>query len=540
MVTRTAGTTSELTTAFNASSGGDIIELDAGAVFGPSQYAVPNGSDYTGSPVIVRSADSGDPATFNDFNINAASRGNITFEDITFQAVSGVALTFAIVFVNSSNITFDGCRFLGVPISGTSFPSARGIEARTTDSITVQNSLFSGLQDGYFGFDGSDHNILDNEFVGLGSDGQQFAGVYTVNVLRNYLHDWVQPQTGHIDVIQLLHTNTKGGCQDVTYEENIADQANGKFQQGFWCGRDGFDTSQEINRHQRVIIRNNLFITGHVNGFGLDGITDITIEKNTHIVGPSGVTNSAPLWNFADVSGTVIVRDNIFPGYNNSPPGGATVSNNYAVVRTDFGTIITLLKEGASDGYHDIEVPDAQATAGGVDAGSRLTKRVGGWSDAGIVPHPDYAALPAGFVGGATAPTLSSTVPADNAVDIALGAVFTATFSKTLQFGTGNITLRENDGGWADLEVFDVTTDTGTSAGDVNISGTTLTIRPTAALVAGREYAIRIDATAIDDNETSPLSFAGIADDTTWSFTAVSSVPAVPANGQITLAITVA
>lgn len=119
------------------------------------------------------------------------------------------------------------------------------------------------------------------------------------------------------------------------------------------------------------------------------------------------------------------------------------------------------------------------------------------------------------------APTISSTSPTDNATGVSVVGNLTATFSEPVVFGTGLITLRQNiSGTWSDVETFDVVTEVGTGNGQVSISGAVLTINPTASLTASREYAIRIASTAIDD--TSGNSFAGIADDTTWSFTAAA------------------
>ncbi|MCA9368055.1 Ig-like domain-containing protein, partial [Candidatus Kaiserbacteria bacterium] len=124
----------------------------------------------------------------------------------------------------------------------------------------------------------------------------------------------------------------------------------------------------------------------------------------------------------------------------------------------------------------------------------------------------------------------------DNATDVAVDTAITITFNANIAFGTGNITLRDNDGGWADLEAFDVTTDTGGGAGTVSISGAVLTIEPTTDLANSIEYAIRIDATAIDT--TDGVSFAGIADDTSISFTTVAAAtaPAAFTSGQWTSA----
>lgn len=117
------------------------------------------------------------------------------------------------------------------------------------------------------------------------------------------------------------------------------------------------------------------------------------------------------------------------------------------------------------------------------------------------------------------APTLSSSSPTDNATGVAVGANITLTFNESVRFGYGTITLRENNGGWADLEVFDIANPAGfgTGAGQISISGSTLTINPTADLTASREYAIQVGSGAITNLKYVP--YAGIADDTTLSFT---------------------
>lgn len=126
------------------------------------------------------------------------------------------------------------------------------------------------------------------------------------------------------------------------------------------------------------------------------------------------------------------------------------------------------------------------------------------------------------FTTGATdsaAPGILSTYPADNSTNAPVNAILAATFNEAIAFGTGNITLRRNDAGtWSDVEAFNVATEVGTSAGQVNIVEDTLSIYPTSALSNNIEYAVRIAATAIDD--LAGNSFPGIADDTTWSFTA--------------------
>lgn len=137
-------------------------------------------------------------------------------------------------------------------------------------------------------------------------------------------------------------------------------------------------------------------------------------------------------------------------------------------------------------------------------------------------PGPDLAA-----------PTLSSTSPADNATDIAIDATIDLVFSETVTLETGNIVLRDNDGGFADLETFNVATGTGSGGGTVALATTSVTndtvrITPGTNMVNNIEHAVRVAATCIDD--LAGNSYAGITDDTTVSFTTVSSASFSPAD----------
>jgi hypothetical protein len=101
--------------------------------------------------------------------------------------------------------------------------------------------------------------------------------------------------------------------------------------------------------------------------------------------------------------------------------------------------------------------------------------------------------------GDTTAPQLLSTNPVSGSSDVAVSANLVATFSETIAAGNGAITLLDANGGI--VETF--------AAGTmrVAISGTTLTIDPTAALGYGKTYKLQIDAGAIKD--TAGNSFAG-------------------------------
>jgi len=113
-----------------------------------------------------------------------------------------------------------------------------------------------------------------------------------------------------------------------------------------------------------------------------------------------------------------------------------------------------------------------------------------------------------------TPPTVSTLSPANSATGVSLTDNLVVTFNKAIAIGTGNITVKNlTDATQSTIAI--------TDGSQVSVAGSVLTINPTADLTPGKDYAIRIDATAIKD--LSGNSFAGIADDTTWNFTTISS-----------------
>jgi hypothetical protein len=135
---------------------------------------------------------------------------------------------------------------------------------------------------------------------------------------------------------------------------------------------------------------------------------------------------------------------------------------------------------------------------------------------AGIV-DPDTTSW--SFTIDSTAPLLASTVPLDDAIEVATVSDLVATFNEPVQAGTGTIALRKAADNSV-VETFNVA-----SSPQLAFAGAQLTINPSSDLEIGTEYYVRIDDGAILD--ISGNSFAGIVDpDTTsWSFTTDETAP---------------
>ncbi len=130
-------------------------------------------------------------------------------------------------------------------------------------------------------------------------------------------------------------------------------------------------------------------------------------------------------------------------------------------------------------------------------------------------------------------PQITGLSPADGTLVSNLGANLVATFDEPVIAASGSITLKN----------LTDTTETVFNISDpaVTFAGNTLTLNPPADLLHGKDYAVQISSNAVGDLWNNP--FAGINDDSTWSFTAILADPiantggpyAVPLLGSLTL-----
>lgn len=114
------------------------------------------------------------------------------------------------------------------------------------------------------------------------------------------------------------------------------------------------------------------------------------------------------------------------------------------------------------------------------------------------------------------APLLVATSPADNAINVAVGANLVLTFNETVKAGTGTIKIWRADGTL-------VRSIAATDTTQVTVVGKAVTINPLTDLsTAGVGYYVTVDAGAFKDRFNN--AFAGIADATSFSFTTRDTV----------------
>ncbi len=116
-----------------------------------------------------------------------------------------------------------------------------------------------------------------------------------------------------------------------------------------------------------------------------------------------------------------------------------------------------------------------------------------------------------------TAPTVTTFSPADEATGVAVGSNIVVTFSEAIAKGTGNIVLKTTTGSV-------VATYDAASSSNLAISGSTLTINPTADLSADTAYSVEFAAGSVKDQAGN--AYAG---STSYNFTTASSnTPPIP------------
>ena len=263
-----------------------------------------------------------------------------------------------------------------------------------------------------------------------------------------------------------------------------------------------------------------------VTGLDTDATATVSFSDGTHTV--TGASGTADLSTLAD--GTITVTVSATDAAGNSASGTGTSIMLDATVPTA-GTLslsdLTDTGSSSSDGITSDKSFDL--TLSGNEVGSTVVYQVS--TDAGANWAPttsaqtnladasyQFRAVVSDAAGNSatttppilvtvdtTAPTLVSSSPADNAMDVAVSSDIVLTFSEAVALNNASIQIGHSAG---------ITTST---------SGNTITLHPTDGLLGASSYTVRISAGSLLD--AAGNAYAGLLDDTTLNFsTIVNSV----------------
>ncbi|PIT77757.1 Ig-like domain-containing protein [Limnohabitans sp. B9-3] len=191
----------------------------------------------------------------------------------------------------------------------------------------------------------------------------------------------------------------------------------------------------------------------------------------------------------------------------------ATISFTFSSAPTGFaagditvsGGTLGALTTVDSTHYTATFTPTASAASGTASISVAKGSYTGGGGNLG-----EGASVPSIFL-DTLAPTLQTLNPDDNGF-LAAGNALVATFTEAVSAGTGSIRLVDDT---SNTTVTYAITDSA-----IVIDGNKLTLTPTTALVAGHNYHLSIDSTALEDSAGN--AYVGIANATSWNFGATN------------------
>ena len=245
---------------------------------------------------------------------------------------------------------------------------------------------------------------------------------------------------------------------------------------------------------------------------------------------------------YAGISSTtalnfVSVADTTAPTLSSSTPAdnatGVGLSSNIELTFSETVTAVAgkniVIKKSDGTTVETISVTSAQVTFSGLTAtvnpasnfdyltGYYVLVDAGAFVDAaanGYAGISSTTALNFVSVADSTAPTLSSSTPADNATGVATASNISLVYSENVTAVSGkNIVIKKSDD--TTVETISVT-----DGGRVSVSGSTVLINPTAAFMYSANYYVLVDAGAFRDSASN--SFAGISSSTALNFSVVA------------------
>ncbi|MBI5256505.1 MAG: Ig-like domain-containing protein [Burkholderiales bacterium] len=212
----------------------------------------------------------------------------------------------------------------------------------------------------------------------------------------------------------------------------------------------------------------------------------------------------------ADNAGNAAVSANLVLGFNEAVKAGA---GSISIFNAE-GTLVRSIAAGDTS---QVRITGGTVTidpAANLPAGRSfyVTVDASAFTDLSNNAYAGFASTTAWNFSTASsdteAPRVVSLTPADDSASVAVGANLVLGFDEAVVAGTGNITLRAGNQVVQTLAI--------TDTARVTISGSTVTINPSADLAPSTAYSVTVDAGALRD--AAGNAFAGLLGSTGWNF----------------------
>lgn len=316
---------SELNDALSSVSGGGTIVLKEGGDFS----GVLNISNKNFSSTVTIKSENSDNAEILD-QLILKNSSNIEFSNLHFKfGFTGLSNSSwdhtrdLIKVTESSEITFSDSVFEGSNSQYTGFGAGGGLDIRSSDNITIQNSEIKTLYKGVVFDNGvSDIQFINNNVFDINKDAVFFGDVDNVLIEGNWIHDQREDQNDqtHGDKIQFsMNTNGEGNnTTNVTIRGNFIEDGDGDPTQSMFFG-----TTRD-NQYEKFLIEDNIVSSNHRGGLVTYNMINSTIQNNTILENPEHTDFITINDNFVDDNSSSSLSGISLQG-NGS---GTTVTNN--------------------------------------------------------------------------------------------------------------------------------------------------------------------------------------------------------------------
>jgi len=357
--------------ALSAGAGGTIL-LDAAG--GPYDIGA-SGQGHPTHTITIASADPDDPAVVQ--RILAVNSQNLTFSDLMVDSSQVFQdrkphLTDLDVY-NSSNITVQNSHFQSVAEgffdrTGEGYVHGETLgKVRESEGFSFLGNTVSNYTWGLLIQESDDTVISGNSFSKIQMDGLRMVGVQTILVEDNSFTDWLGSTyaVNHDDMIQIWSAGARQVTENVTIRGNLLMAGDNAATQSIFI-RNEIHSGDE-NAYRNIVIEDNTIHNGHTHGISVGGTIGLRIANNTVLyndqVGIQRNADSAPGSSVptirVDSSKDVTVENNIAGGYTlfgNASVNNATVEYSNAASDSYVGKVFVNAALGGALDLRDLQL----------------------------------------------------------------------------------------------------------------------------------------------------------------------------------------
>ena len=352
MATFRISNSAQLDTAIGAARAGDMLLLEGGG-YGLLDL---NGNKSShldfDSTVTIRSADPGDPATFDGLKIRETANvsiENVRFDFTTDAGTSVNATPFRVDRSSGISIrdsVFDGDDFKGSEGTQKGFGTGFGLRIIGSDDVTLEGLDFTTFESAVSVTDSRNVALRDSTFRDMSGDATKFSSVQDMLIEGNLFTDFrANPDnTMHRDMIQFLNPYPGTNSSDVIIRGNVLDSGTGAWTQSIFINNEAVVKrgAGKSDQHQDILVEDNLIYNSQLHGIYVAGTDGIVVRNNTvlHNTADGDFRNvSVPKINVHETSSNVQILNNIVDSITHaaslSKRSDWKISDNLFVQRTD-------------------------------------------------------------------------------------------------------------------------------------------------------------------------------------------------------------